>query len=122
LLVADKLINFRIPIDWVMQINEICEANGITFSEWGRAAFVAAINNTPGDLVITGSDGYQQARRLAAKLAHELIDVAKDNLPATYEEAVARFGFTSHAPEHELNGERPDHKAAGMNPLGRPTR
>lgn len=90
---ADKIINFRIPVEWIEQIGQICAANGITFSEWGRAAFFAALENTPGNLVFTDADGYKQARALASKLAHAMLERAQLELPDTYEEAAARYGF-----------------------------
>mgnify|MGYP001590339915 CR=1 FL=1 len=97
---ADKLINFRIPIEWHDEIRAITDHNGITMSEFCRAAIDAALRGVPGDLVLSEIDGYKQARLLASKMAHELLDIARSGLPDTYEEAVARYGFTPHGPEH----------------------
>lgn len=103
---ADKLINCRIPLDWHDQIRAIADHNGITASEFLRAAISAALQSMPGDLRLTNVDGYKQARSLASKMAHEMLDIAKVQLPDTYEEAVARYGLTPHGTEHDSWKER----------------
>lgn len=98
---ADKLINCRIPIEWHEEINAITTHNGITVSEFLRSCIRAGLDGVPGQLAFTVEDGYKQARALATKMAHEMLDIAKVQLPDSYEEAVARYGMTPHGPEHD---------------------
>lgn len=98
---ADKLINARIPVEMYEAMHAVATHNGITLSEFIRACLDAGLRGVPGDLRFTDADGYRAARSLATKLAHEMLDIAKAQMPESYEEAAARYGFTPHAPEHD---------------------
>lgn len=92
-----KLINLRIPVDWYEQILAVCDANGITLSEFVRGVIKPALDGLPpGSFHLGGLDeGYRQGRALASKIAHGLLENALASLPDTYEEAVARYDINN---------------------------
>lgn len=91
------LISFRLPADQAEQLRAIIDASGISTSEWMRGLVQMFLGSDPASGfagVFSGASvGYMQARQLALTIAHALIDQAKHNIPATYDEAVARFGL-----------------------------
>jgi len=89
---ATDYVGFRLAADMRAQIEQICLTHGITLSEWIRSACVAALGNTAMGLGGV-EEGYAQARGLATQLAHSLINHARDLLPSTYEEFLARYGI-----------------------------
>lgn len=98
---ATDYVGFRLGPELRAQIEQICVTHGITLSEWIRSACVAALGNTAMGLGGV-EEGYAQARGLATQLAHSLINHARDLLPPTYEEFLARYGIAG--PGRDPNG------------------
>lgn len=88
---ASDYVGFRMPPDMRAQIETICQATGLTLSEWVRGACYAAISNGANGFGGV-EEGYLQGRALAIQLAHAAVDQARALLPGSYEEAIARFG------------------------------
>jgi hypothetical protein len=86
----ERNVCFRLPYELRMQALALCETHGIGLSELLRGLLLRALGE-PG---LAGLDeGYMQARRLAIRMTHQLVETASRDLPDTYEEAVARFGL-----------------------------
>lgn len=82
-----EFVGIRIPSDWDAQIRARCQAAGITLSDFIRHAIANALGESDEAYV------YGIARHLAMQLAFKSLEAANAQLPATYEEAVARFGI-----------------------------
>jgi hypothetical protein len=86
---SDVYIGVRIPFELRAQIIALAGSQGISLSEYVRAALTAAVggNYAPGS-----DEGYRQAKGMAIQIAMHLITgallQARDSLPATYEEAL----------------------------------
>lgn len=86
---SDIYIGVRIPFELRAQIIALASVQGISLSEYVRAALTAAVggNYAPGS-----DEGYRQAKGMAIQLALLLLSQAcmqaRERLPATYDDAV----------------------------------
>ena len=88
---AENYIGMKLPPEMRAQVIDRANEEGISASEWLRAAISRALDDpTP-----SVDEGYQQARKLAAQIAAVVIGNAKANLPATYEEFLALYARPS---------------------------
>lgn len=86
------ILNVRVPEEQIDVIKQVCEANGISVSEYIRGLIEANLNNMPpGTLMLDVNAGYRQARALASRIAHAMINQAAELVPDSYEEALVRY-------------------------------
>lgn len=86
----DKNICFRPTVEMRQFVAGMADHFGITLSEYVRGL----IQREMAQPTLTGPDaGYEAGRKLALRAMHQMIMSAGEMLPATYAEAVARFGL-----------------------------
>ncbi len=97
---ADNYIGFKLLPEQRAAIIDRAREEGITASEWIRAAIANALDGqTP-----SVDEGYHQARRLAAKMAQYALANGFRALPATYDEFMDLIKNPNHDPEADVYG------------------
>jgi hypothetical protein len=86
------MLCFRLPPDLRNQVEIMVQSQGITLSDFYRSLTLSALGGESG---FAGgvSEGYAHARALAGQLARLVVEQAHENLPDTFEEALARLGI-----------------------------
>src|SRR5262245_27501 len=86
----DRVLTLKVPAEWFDQIEHLCQINGLNRSEYVRGLIAANLQGMPDGMISLGgfNEGYQQGRRLAIHLAHEMLRNARELMPDTYEEAL----------------------------------
>jgi len=85
------MLCFRLPPDLRNQVEIMVGAQGITLSDFYRALTLSALGGE-GGFAGGVTEGYAHARALATQLAGLLLQQAAENLPETFDEALARLG------------------------------
>ena len=83
----DNYIGFRLPTPLVVQIEALAQAQGISKSEWVRAACIAVLVGT-----VDPSHAYAAARAMLPAMLKAVLGEAMALVPESYEDAVLRYG------------------------------
>lgn len=86
---ARDYIGVKLPPELRAELEEVCLQQGITISEYVRAAILMAMHGGFNGI----DEGYKQGRALAIRMAHGMLTFAEQQMPASFEEYVARFGL-----------------------------
>lgn len=86
----EKNICFRPTVEMRQFVAGMADHYQITISEYVRGLIQREMSQP----ALAGPDaGYEAGRKLVLRAMHQVIAAAGEMLPATYEEAVARFGL-----------------------------
>lgn len=85
-----SIIGFRVPPEIRTAIDHYCQAHGITITDLYKSLTEALLAGqiSPGSI-----EGYRSARSMAIQLAGILLASAAADMPATLEEAQARYSL-----------------------------
>jgi hypothetical protein len=82
----------RLAPELRLQVEAICQQTGTTISDFIRAAIFEKLSNT-GAIDVNGA--YAAARSLVMPIVRAIFLEASHMIPATYEEAIQRFGVAA---------------------------
>ena len=88
---ARDYIGIRMGEDLRIQVEQAALATGTTLSEWIRMSCLQSLSVGLGGSSSLLDEGYAQGRALGFELVRLLAQEIGANMPATYEEAIARY-------------------------------